>query len=421
MPSTIPDNPTCLISEDPFLSPFKPLLSSALKANGKLFFSTPMLWKPDGNSSSVRSGTLCCRLPNNLPPSIRGRLIKIAYKVLIVVRIQKDTNSQVSVHLLQLPFRVLPPLPLLRSLHVNEKTEAVYSHSIAPTRADADNPFWIHKSSNVYNFTSSPLGQGVASKDNVGSSSDLKVGAIGLTCLGNDNLPETVASSFLSTSHDNVSVDQNGLNADVGALSLPSYTVHPANFVISCAHGHVTRFCLLRTLFSPGDVIHGYFNFSNSQVSCLACTVSLQSEELCCVRPDETLVDVKPQRPDSLLLTSFPLEQYSEPERLTPIATVSTDQTITWCEMDLPCLGYQLLPLSCAIPHHVTPQFFLCAKPPSQLALLFRWRLHFEFRLVPKSSPVVNKQERFSWTLPIHLVSHLPASDPPGSLLLQKI
>lgn len=44
-----------------------------------------------------------CRLPENLPPSYRGNIIRVAYKLMISAQLEGR-----SPHLLHLPFRVLP-------------------------------------------------------------------------------------------------------------------------------------------------------------------------------------------------------------------------------------------------------------------------------------------------------------------------
>lgn len=108
---------------------------------------------------------------------------------------------------------------------------------------------------------------------------------------------------------------------------------HTATFIISCAQGTVGRLCLLRTLFRMDDVIRGYFEFSETQVPCLGCHLSLQYEEryldahsVLCESTDPDTFGESPNKYSGVntstknsktLFASLPLNEKGEPETVT--------------------------------------------------------------------------------------------------------
>uniref|UniRef100_A0A183B9B1 CUB domain-containing protein n=1 Tax=Echinostoma caproni TaxID=27848 RepID=A0A183B9B1_9TREM len=195
--------------------------------------------------------------------------------------------------------------------------------------------------------------------------------------------------------------------------------------------------CLLRTLFRIEDMLRGYFDFTDAQVPCLGCHLSLQYEEryldphaILCEPVDLTSCR---ETASNTLFTSLPLNEKGEPQTLSFSFGTNGARITTWAELHLACLSKHLLPFTLPIPINATPQF--CAQNAS-LLIDGRWRLRLEFILSPDTAwsalgsgppgsssynsgenPVSDewalssylRTEKLAWHLPIQLVSSDPS------------
>ncbi|KAF6776808.1 hypothetical protein AHF37_04026, partial [Paragonimus kellicotti] len=367
----------------------KAVFASALEDNTNLLFCAPVsldINEPQPNEQFYRLWT---QLPLRLPPSVRGKLMKIAYKLLVAVQVKLGSRSSPRSHLLQIPFKLLPAPSMyqpVRALNMGPKP-----HLPPEVFHPSDNPFWATTGQSEFAefsrlFTVQPVDE---------------------------------ATELATTD------------------SLHRFFQH-SNFMISCTRGFVVRFCLLRTLFRLDDTIRGFFDFSAAEVLCSKCQISLQSEERYSNYTVPSLVGTVPDdgafegTESSVAFTSQFLDE--DGKTVFAFQDISDDcvRLSTWAEISLDCLDHQLTPFNLPIPADATPQFCALSRPPSNLVIDSRWRLRLEFSLITDAlsstqaaygtSATLNavQTDRLAWSLPIQIVpSILPATVHPPPIIIQ--
>ncbi|KAA0187401.1 hypothetical protein FBUS_00411 [Fasciolopsis buskii] len=459
---------------------------AVLGTDAEVFYCEPMRIQPNlpDNTDNITAVLLSALTSVLLPPSVRGYLFKAAYKLIICVQLtSSQTDLSVRTETFQLPFRVLPALAMYHSLRAPDGTEMKSAgHNVdkvtsTDPRSDPvslpppglrSNPFWCDDrvtavqvidhglidwpgcivdqlvlnndsprsssltpvSSKRHRYPSEPL----INAGQLRSSLSLATDSRAVTFNRNQVPSFTPFDPFGSNDQSDVTSEQSFLG-----FSCLSPATQPATFIISCAQGTVGRLCLLRTLFRMDDVIRGYFEFSETQVPCLGCHLSLQYEEryldahsVLCESTDPDTFGESPNN-SKTLFASLPLNEKGEPETVTFKLESECSRVTTVTDLHLACLSKQLLPFTLPIPISATPQF--CAQ--NKLLLIDgRWRLRLEFILSrdtewfalgtkpPGSSttdsvdgllpdvwklPSFLPTEKLAWHLPIQLVSSDPS------------
>ncbi|CAL8098849.1 unnamed protein product [Calicophoron daubneyi] len=422
------DSPACLELEsnnsaecDELWFDAQSLFDSAIESNNLLYSAAMQLKSKQPTNPSVYPVLLSVRLPATLLPSVRGKLVKIAYKLLIAVQVKIPKSSSPKGYLLQLPFRVLPAPCMYYSLRLPERNSADISFEESASGELQNNPFWISdssegESSNTERTAESRL-SGLMRPSSACSNS--RQGDVPQSLCSRET--ETVFDLFQYVPH---SPPYNSLG-----FSRSLVATQPSTFVISCSRGSVGRLCFLRTLFRLEDSIRGYFDFEGSDVPCLSFTMSLQSEERYVPHPGEDSSFVSEKLPTPFI--SQQLNEKGEPQNTMLGIDKGHGCFTSWSEVEYSCLGKRLLPFSFPIPSNVTPQFHASV---GRFSIDFRWHLHLKFCLalespshalssttlfsVPSSNahsdphewspPDDVKIERLTWDLPIQLVSSNP-------------
>ncbi|KAF8571346.1 hypothetical protein P879_00079 [Paragonimus westermani] len=268
----------------------KAVFASALEDNTNLLFCAPASLDVTEPRPTEQFFRLWTQLPPRLPPSVRGKLMKIAYKLLVAVQVKLGSRTAPRSHLLQIPFRLLPAPSMyqpLRALDMGPKP-----HLPPDIFHSSDNPFWAATGQSEFVefsrlFTVQPIG-GTTELATADSLHMVNAGQLRNTLLslsadhgskpafptkdrGRDFPWSSVYSESKSVCEIN---DQLMLGFD-----RPISATQPTNFMISCSRGFVVRFCMLRTLFRLDDTIRGFFDFSAAEVLCTKCQISLQNEE----------------------------------------------------------------------------------------------------------------------------------------------
>ncbi|THD28477.1 hypothetical protein D915_000673 [Fasciola hepatica] len=458
-------------------------VTTVLGTDADVFHCEPMKIQsglPD-NTDDTTTFRLFARLSSLLPPSIRGHLFKAAYRLIVCVQLTSSQATPViRTETLQLPFRVLPALVMYHSLRAPDNPDVKsFRDSVAVNRQGTvidslsdstslpglqNNPFWCDDRAAVVqtadhslidwpgcivdqlvlNSGSPTAFTPVSSKRqrypsepviNAGQLRSALSLATGSRAVTFSNRYVTPFDPFGSSGRSDVDSEQSFFG-----FSRLSSATQPATFIVSCAQGTVGRLCLLRTLFRMEDVIRGHFDFSDAQVPCLGCCLSLQYEEryldphavLC--ESTDLAASLELPRKNNTLFTCLPLNEKGEPETLSFQLGSDGTRVTTLADLHLTCLSKQLLPFTLPIPVNATPQF--CAQ--NQFLLIDgRWRLRLEFILAPDTKwsalgtkppgsipndPVDSSMqdvwnlpsyipiEKLSWHLPVQLVSSDPST-----------
>ncbi|KER32736.1 hypothetical protein T265_01225 [Opisthorchis viverrini] len=425
--------PTKQISAEKFISDGDPhwfdstnLFSTAFESNTSLLYSARMTVhsnEADRLSSPVNISTI---LPEDVPPSVRGKLLKIAYKVLIGVQLESGDHSATSTHLLQIPFRVLPAISLYSSLCEPEHIPVSGDfHKNPPVyHPNEENPFFVPSQCNnddgVFGIPAYDVFSTVSSEPAMTS---LKVNAgdlrSALSMATNKREPHLSPSKPTRTVGD-TDLESSLLESEKRMkLHRTLSCTQPTHFTVSSAKGFVGRLCLLRTLFRAEDLIRGYFNFMDAEIVCLRCTVSLQCEEWYRFNPD--IMDTFAKHADINNDSAFKCLPLSEYEKLWTAESTThciASRTTTYSGLDLVTAGHRLSPFTLPIPPDVTPHFCVACNPVRGLAVESRWLLRMEFYLAcdTHSSDFcfeaipwkLLKTEHLACTFPILLIPSTP-------------
>ncbi|KAF5403207.1 hypothetical protein PHET_03098 [Paragonimus heterotremus] len=427
----------------------KAVFASALEDNTNLLFCAPVSLDISEPRPTEQSFRLWTQLPSRLPPSVRGKLMKIAYKLLVAVQVKLGSRSSPRSHLLQIPFRLLPAPSMyqpVRALDMGPKP-----HLPPDIFHPSDNPFWTTTDQSEFAefsrlFTVQPVGEAteLSTTDslhmvNAGQLRNtlLSLGvnhgnrpALSTKNRGRDFTWGSVYSGSKSACEES---DQLMLGFD-----RPISATQPTNFMISCTRGFVVRFCLLRTLFRMDDTIRGFFDFSAAEVLCSKCQISLQSEERYSNYSAPSFVGAIPD--DSVFegteSTVAFTSQFLDEDGKTVFSSqdISDDcvRLSTWAEISLACLDHHLTPFNLPIPADATPQFCALSRPPSNLVIDSRWRLRLEFFIITDALSSTQAKygtpatlnavqtDRLAWSLPVQVVpSVLPTNVHAPPIIIQ--
>ncbi|KAF7255521.1 hypothetical protein EG68_07723 [Paragonimus skrjabini miyazakii] len=427
----------------------KAVFASALEDNTNLLFCAPVSLEVGEPRPKEQFFRLWTQLPSRLPPSVRGKLMKIAYKLLVAVQVKLGCRSSPRSHLLQIPFRLLPAPSMyqpVRALDMSSKP-----HLPPDVFHPSDNPFWATTGQSEFVefsrlFTVQPVGEAteVATTDSLHmvNAGQLRNTLLSLGVSHGNGLAFPTKNRGRDFAWGSVYSGSKSACEESDQLMLgfdrPISATQPTNFMISCTRGFVVRFCLLRTLFRLDDTIRGFFDFSAAEVLCSKCQISLQSEERYSNYTVPSFVEAIPDdgafkgTESTIAFTS----QFLDEDGKTVFASqdISDDcvRLSTWAEISLACLDHHLTPFNLPIPADATPQFCALSRPPSNLVIDSRWRLRLEFSLITDSlfsaqtgystSTTQNavQTDRLAWSLPIQVVpSILPATVHPPPIIIQ--
>ncbi|KAG5452157.1 hypothetical protein CSKR_201608 [Clonorchis sinensis] len=425
--------PTKQIFAEKFISDGDPhwfdstnLFSTAFESNTNLLYSARMTIHSNEADRLCSPVNISAILPEDVPPSVRGKLLKIAYKILIGVQLDYGDRSATSTHLLQIPFRVLPAMSLYSSLCEPENIPVPGDfHSNPPVyHPNEENPFFVPSQ-----YNNDDCGFGIPAYDVFSTVSSepaitsLKVNAgdlrSALSMATNKTEPHLSPSKPTRTV-DDADLESSLLESEKRVkLHRTLSCTQPTHFTVSSAKGFVGRLCLLRTLFRAEDLIRGYFNFMDAEIVCLRCTISLQCEEWYRFNPD--IVDTFAKHADVNNDSAFKCLPLSEYEKLWTTESTThciASRTTTYSGLDLVTFGHRLSPFTLPIPPDVTPHFCVAYNPVRGLAVESRWLLRMEFYLAcdTRSSNFcyetipwkLLKTEHLACTFPILLIPSTP-------------
>uniref|UniRef100_A0A5K3EZE0 Arrestin_N domain-containing protein n=1 Tax=Mesocestoides corti TaxID=53468 RepID=A0A5K3EZE0_MESCO len=227
--------------------------------------------------------TLRARLPEHLPPSYRGNIIRFAYKALIQVQV-----GNISPRLLHLPFRVLPSV---RAYYHSSPSLSAVSSTISVTlpvlmgsdyhgsliTSDRDSNPFRNDSTGQFGCGTSPLGDGCLSRE------ELHPAVF-------DRLSQLLTEAQMSYSNRSHGTKKargrkkrirkespSRLPSAMFAEMVSSSSV--ATFVISGPNGHICRIGFFKTAARLGDSLRGFLDFQAAAVPCFECVIRATTNE----------------------------------------------------------------------------------------------------------------------------------------------
>ncbi|CAG8449960.1 3265_t:CDS:10 [Ambispora leptoticha] len=298
----------------------------------------------------TRTYTYETKLPNDLPPTHRGKAIRFHYNLIIGTH-RGGMNHQS--HIVQLPFRVFN--------HVSEDgTRPVY---------DLMNPLIIYKDEAIITCMEDkqPLPKPVKKKKDKRRAEFLEY--VEKLVEASKNERETKTSS--NSHHDLKSSEQEAISdrppqpplsqhhiilenqqkSCANTISILAKNMRKANYDICKNNERVAQLCLLKTSYRLGDVVNGVISFVNFVIPSYQVSITLENSELV-----EPTIANRPQHQISRLTRKIHGEHHEF------------------------CLNSRRISFSITIPTSSTPDF-------ATTGVKLQWGLRLEFITGPKNKP----------------------------------
>ncbi|KAG9299582.1 hypothetical protein G9A89_020753 [Geosiphon pyriformis] len=298
-------------------------------------FSTPPsilfvdLYLSPGES---RTYTYETRLPDDLPPTHRGKAIRFHYNLIIGTH-RGGMNHQS--HIVQLPFRVFN--------HVAEDgTRPVY---------DLMNPLIIYKDDAIVTcIEEKKTPKPVKKKVNNKCAEFLDyVEKLVQTSKNQNHLPSPNSESDRDS--ESYVILENSQKSCANTVLMLAKNMRKANYDICKNNARVGQLCLLKTSYRLGDIVHGIINFTDALIPSYQVSITLENSELV-----ELSVANRPQSQISRLTRKIHGEHHEF------------------------CLNSNRISFAISIPTSSTPDF-------STTGVKLQWGLRVEFITGSKGKP----------------------------------
>ncbi|VDN98385.1 unnamed protein product [Rodentolepis nana] len=313
--------------------------------------------------------TLKARLPENLPPSYRGHIIRFAYKVLIKVDVD-DKPTQI----LRLPFRVLPavasyyPFDSSSAHSASDLTSVTYSESQSVCGRISD-PFHIDFNDQTA-YGNDPFDNGTVQKAAMHPAIYEKLNRL----YTDDQVSSTTNSTKKSKKKNksrrartaSLSQSPSAMFAELASSS------SLASFVISAPSGHICRIGIFKTVTRLGDSFRGYLDFRTANLPSFECVIRAETYEFFDPFPQ---TDIYPDKVLSFFTVPIDVPSVSKSKVLkVPANAMMT----TWFETKLECANTKFLPFSIPVPLNAPAEFMLASRYWSGICRI-HWCIRFDF------------------------------------------
>ncbi|KAM7541630.1 hypothetical protein Aperf_G00000036453 [Anoplocephala perfoliata] len=306
------------------------------------------------------------RLPENLPPSYRGHIIRFAYKVLIKVDVENKP-----LQLLRLPLRILPNVT---SYYPMDSTSTPAASILGPMSSSygsqtvsdlISDPF--HMDFNAQVHQNNPL-------------SELQRGSMHQAVYeklcqfyANDQVSSSISPAKKSEKTRKRRARKTSLSHSPSAMFAEIVSANSlAAFTISAPNGHICRIGIFKTVARLGDSLRGYLDFRSATLPSFECVIRADTNEY--FDPSHQ-VDIYPARDLSFFTVPIDVPAASKTKALKlPENATNT----TWFETSLVCSNTKFLPFSIPLPLNGPADFMLASKYWNGVCRV-QWCLRFEF------------------------------------------
>ncbi|VDM31114.1 unnamed protein product [Hydatigera taeniaeformis] len=370
------------------------------------------------------------RLPENLPPSYRGNIIRFAYKVLVKAQVN-DRPAQ----LLHLPLRVLPSVGSCYPFDSSISFDSLPCLSGSESHASLGcvyNPFHVDFHSQLGHKGGIPS-EGILQKTLMHPAVSAKLSQLYIntqvsngTTLGH-KVQKT--ESIKRRKRKSLSQSPSALFAEIVSSS------SVASFMLSGPNGHICRITIFKTVARLGDLLRGYLDFRAATLPAFECIIRADTYEFLDLTtyPDNDLRS-------NLLFSALTINVSTAfQNRDVPQANMDNGFKTSWFETRLTCSNVSFLPFAIPISLNAPVEFMLSSKYWNGLCRV-QWYLRFQFTVamsIPRrkpqlsiepllfnrflqektvsnqldyTSPISCETQTFSWELPIRIIPNSPTA-----------
>nr|CDS32136.1 retrograde Golgi transport protein RGP1 [Hymenolepis microstoma] len=308
------------------------------------------------------------RLPQNLPPSYRGHIIRFAYKVLIKV----DVDDK-PIQILRLPFRVLPavasyyPFDSSSALSASDLTSVTYSESQSVCGRIND-PFHVDFN-NQTAYGNDPFENGTIQKTTMHPAVYEKLNRL----YTDDKVSSITNPSKKSKKNKSRRARTASLSQSPSAMFAEIVSSSSlASFMLSAPSGHICRIGIFKTVTRLGDSFRGYLDFRTASLPSFECIIRGETYEFFDPFPQ---TDIYPDKDLSFFTVPIDVPSVSKSKAL---KVPENAMITTWFETKLECANTKFLPFSIPIPLNAPAEFMLASRYWSGICRV-HWCIRFDF------------------------------------------